>query len=161
MVEYFPGPMVVDADALNALAKNKEVLLKAKGVRILTPHTGEMSRLTGISVRDIEASRKKTALDFARYYNCVVVLKGHRTVIVSSEGKIAVSTTGNVGMATAGSGDVLTGMIAAFLAQGIGPFKAAYWGAHCHGRAGDLAAKLKSKVSLIASDIIDTIDQVL
>ncbi|MBI3602190.1 MAG: NAD(P)H-hydrate dehydratase [Candidatus Omnitrophica bacterium] len=155
MVEYYPGPMVVDADALNALAKNKNPLMKAHGPRILTPHTGEMARLTGKTVAEVEGNRKKIALDFARRWQCVIVLKGHRTVIASPDGKTAVNSTGNVGMATAGSGDVLTGMIAAFLAQGMSPFEAARWGAYVHGQAGDKAAKAKSKVSLIASDMID------
>ncbi|MBF0489398.1 MAG: NAD(P)H-hydrate dehydratase [Candidatus Omnitrophica bacterium] len=161
MVEHYPGPMVVDADALNAVAKNLKVLLKAKGPRILTPHVGEMARLTGISIPEIEAHRKRIALDFARQYHCVLVLKGHRTVIVSPEGKITVNTTGNVGMATAGSGDVLTGMMVAFLAQGIEPFETARFGVYLHGLAGDYAAKLKFKIGMIALDIIEHIPYAL
>ena len=157
MIEHYPGSMVVDADALNALAKNLEILLKAKGQRILTPHAGEMSRLTGKSIAEIEKNRKKIALDFARQYHCVLVLKGHRTVIASAYGKVFVNTTGNVGMATAGSGDVLSGVIAAFLAQAIEPFEAARLGVYYHGKAGDRAAKVKSKASLIATDIIEQI----
>jgi len=161
MIEHFPGPMVVDADALNALAKNVKVLPRAKGPRILTPHEGEMSRLIGRSTKDVKANRKEIALYFALHNNCTVVLKGHRTLIASAYGKVVVNTNGNVGMATAGSGDVLTGVIAAFLAQGIAPFEAARLGVYCHGKAGDLAAKAKSKASLIATDIIDYLPKVI
>ena len=161
MVEHYPGPMVVDADALNALAKDLKCLLKAKGLRVLTPHVGEMARLTGETVKYIEKNRKEVALNFAHQHDCVLVLKSCRSVIASAQGKLITNTTGNVGMATAGSGDVLTGMIAAFLGQGIEPFEAVRFGAHTHGRAGDLAAKQKGKVSMIASDIIDCIPKVL
>ena len=156
MIEHYPGPMVVDADALNALAKNLKLLRNAKGPRILTPHDGEMARLMGKSSMDCVS-----ASDFVRQNNCILVLKGHRTIIASSQGKLVVNTTGNVGMATAGSGDVLTGMIAAFLAQGIEPFQSARLGVYYHGKAGDLAAKAKSKISLIATDIINSIPEVL
>ena len=99
----------------------------------------------------------KTARDFAGRYNCTLLLKGNRTVIASCDGRTYINKTGNVGMATAGSGDVLTGMIAAFLSQGMRPFDAAKYGAYYHGKAGDLAVKKKSKISLIASDIIEHI----
>jgi hydroxyethylthiazole kinase-like uncharacterized protein yjeF len=123
----------------------------------LTPHAGEMSRLTDQSVKEIEGSRLKITRDFARCYNCVLLLKGHHTVVASPQGKSYINRTGNVGMATAGSGDVLTGMITAFLGQGMGPFDAAKYGAYYHGKAGDLAASAKTKVSMIASDIIEYI----
>ena len=152
-----PKPLVVDADALFALAGHVDILKKAKGPRILTPHTGEMSRLTGQSGKVIEAHRSKIACDFAHQYNCVLLLKGHQTVVASSDGKSYVNKTGNVGMATAGSGDVLTGMITAFLGQGMNGFDATKYGAYYHGKAGDLAAVKKTKVSMIASDIIEQI----
>ena len=152
-----PIPMVIDADALFALAGHVQILLKAKAVRVLTPHTGEMSRLINRPVKEIEAGRSKAARDFARRFNCVLLLKGHRTVVASPEGKTYINQTGNAGMATAGSGDVLTGMIAAFLGQGMPSFDAARSGAYYHGKAGDLAAKKMSKASMMASDIIDQI----
>jgi len=161
VIIHCPKPLVIDADALFALAGHTQILLKAKAVRVLTPHCGEMSRLTGLSVKKIEEARVKTARDFARRYNCVLLLKGHRTVVASPEGKTYLNKTGNVGMATAGSGDVLTGMITAFLGQGMGPFDAAKYGAYYHGKAGDLAAKAKSKVGLIAIDIIEQLHAVL
>jgi NAD(P)H-hydrate epimerase len=154
MVRECPCPMVVDADALNALAGHTDVLLKAKGPRILTPHPGEMGRLTGLNRKEVDKDRKITARTFARQYHCVLVLKGHRTVVASPDGKIFVNTTGNSGMATAGSGDVLTGMVAAFLAQGLLSFEAAKAAVYAHGKAGDLAAKEHGKAGMIATDLI-------
>jgi ADP-dependent NAD(P)H-hydrate dehydratase / NAD(P)H-hydrate epimerase len=155
VIIHCPKPLVIDADALFALAGHAQILLKAKGARVLTPHSGEMSRLTGQSVRAIEASRLKTARDFARQYHCVLLLKGHRSVAASPQGKTYINHTGNVGMATAGSGDVLTGMITALLGQKLSPFDAAKFGAYYHGRAGDLAARTKGKLGMTALDIID------
>jgi len=154
VIIHCPKPLVVDADALFALAGHAPILLKAKGVRVLTPHLGEMSRLTGQSVKEIEAGRLETARDFAHRYNCVLLLKGHQTVVASVSGKTYINRTGNVGMATAGSGDVLTGMITAFLGQGMDPFDAAKYGAYYHGKAGDLAAHSQGKLGMIAEDII-------
>lgn len=150
-----PLPTVVDADALNMVAGHCEVLREG-GPKVLTPHPGEMARLTGLSRREVEQDRRAVAGDFARRYGVTVVLKGHRTVI-ASEKKTAINRTGNSGMATAGSGDVLTGMIGALLAQGIAPFEAALWAAQWHGAAADLAVRAIPKVSLLATDIIDAI----
>ena len=161
VIVHCPKPLVIDADALFALGGHTQILLKAEGPRILTPHCGEMSRLANQSIRVIEASRLKTARDFARLYNCVILLKGHRTVLASPQGKTYINHTGNVGMATAGSGDVLTGMITAFLGQGMGPFDAAKYGAYYHGKAGDLAARLQGKLGMTASDIIDCLKEAL
>ena len=164
LVEHYPGPMVVDADALYALVETQNfvsLLIKAKGPRVLTPHAGEMARLTKKTVKEIEGNRQGAALEFARQNKCILVLKGHRSVIASFNGKIIVNTTGNVGMATAGSGDVLAGMIAAFLAQGIDPFEAARWGVYYHGKAGDWAMRRMGKVSLMATDLIEAIPKVL
>src|SRR5206468_2436353 len=108
-----PKPMVIDADALNILARDRRPLGRNPATKILTPHPGEMARLTDLTIRKVQANRKAIALDFARQHNCVLVLKGHHTVVASPDGKIYVNRNGNAGMATAGSGDVLTGMIAA------------------------------------------------
>ena len=156
-----PKPLVIDADALYALAGHAEVLRKTDTLKILTPHPEEMARLIDRSKDYVEKNRRQTALEFARKYGCVVLLKGHRTVVASPQGKLYVNTTGNAGMATAGSGDVLTGMIAALLGQGLAGFEAAQFGAYWHGKAGDLAAKAKTKASMIASDIIDNIPNAL
>ncbi len=154
-------PLVIDADGLNALVGHLELLFKTETPKILTPHPGEMARLLKLKKETVEENRKLIAKDFAQKYNCVLLLKGHHTVVASETGKCYVNTTGNPGMATAGSGDVLTGMIAAFLAQGFSAFDAAKYGAYYHGLAGDLAAKAKGRVSLIASDMIDYISQAI
>ncbi len=161
VIIHCPKPLVIDADALFALGGHTQILLKAKAARILTPHTGEMSRLTDQPIKAIEAGRLKTAYDFARRYNCVLLLKGHRTVVASPEGKTYINRTGNAGMATAGSGDVLTGMITAFLGQGISAYEAACWGAYLHGAAGDHVLKVKFKTGMIAMDIIESIPYVI
>lgn len=147
-------PLVVDADALNALAASPAGFPKAPpGVpRILTPHPGEFARLCGTQTKQVQVDREAQAVDFARQQGAVVVLKGHGTVITDGE-KVAINTTGNSGMATGGSGDVLTGLIAALLAQGMAPFCAAHLGAYLHGLAGDLAAADFGAPGLIASDL--------
>ena len=154
-------PIVIDADGLNALVGHLDVLKKTKGVKILTPHPGELARLLKVKKEVIESNRKSIAISFSKKYQCIVLLKGNRTVVASAEGKVYINTSGNAGMATAGSGDVLTGMIAALFAQGLSGFEAAKLGAYLHGVVGDLAAKEKTKVSLIASDLIDFIPKAL
>ncbi|MCU0651728.1 MAG: NAD(P)H-hydrate dehydratase [Candidatus Omnitrophica bacterium] len=157
VISEISKPMVIDADGLNALAGHLSILLKRKGIglpTILTPHPGEMSRLSGISAAKVQAARKKVAKELANDYNCVIVLKGHRTVVAGPKVKTYENTTGNPGMASAGSGDVLTGMIAAFLGQNLNAFEATKYAVYLHGLAGDLAGKEKTQISLIASDII-------
>jgi ADP-dependent NAD(P)H-hydrate dehydratase / NAD(P)H-hydrate epimerase len=156
-----PVPLVIDARALSILSKDTSMLGKAKGPRILTPHLGEMCRLTGLTAGHIQKNFDETAKTFARQHRCVLVLKSHRSVVVSPRGEFYRNNTGNAGMATAGSGDVLAGMIAAFLGQGIGAFEAAKFGCYLHGKAGDRAAKRHGKASLIASDLIDHIAEVI
>src|SRR3989338_2502248 len=154
-------PMVIDADALNSLAGHTGVLTKTKTLKILTPHPGEMARLLKFNKDFIQKNRTQVARDFARRFNVIVVLKGHHSVVASPEGKIYINKTGNPGMATAGSGDVLTGMLAAFLAQGLpqglSAFELTKLACYFHGKAGDLAAKDKTMISLIATDIIEKI----
>jgi NAD(P)H-hydrate epimerase len=148
------GPLVIDADGLSALAKvpGGWPAAPAGAPRIITPHPGEFARLLGIDTRSVEADRQALAADFAARNGLVVLLKGHRTIITDGE-RLAVNTTGNSGMATGGTGDVLTGLVTALLAQGMVPFDAARLGAHLHGLAGDLAARELSKPGLIASDL--------
>jgi ADP-dependent NAD(P)H-hydrate dehydratase / NAD(P)H-hydrate epimerase len=148
---------VIDADCLNALAGHLDILRRTRdeGRRtILTPHPGEMSRLLGISVAEVQKNRDTLASKFAKDYRVTLVLKGHRTVISDYKGNFYLNKTGNPGMATAGSGDVLTGIITAFLGQGLDAFSAAKFAVYLHGLAGDLAAKEKTQITLIASDII-------
>ncbi len=157
IIETAKLPLVIDADALNALANNLPSLAKTKTTKILTPHPGEMGRLTLFKTDYIEKHRRSIAQNFAKAYHCVTVLKGHHTVVASENGEVYINKTGNPGMATAGSGDVLTGMIAAFAGQGLSGFEAAKYGTYFHGKAGDLAARYKTRLSMIATDIIDHI----
>jgi NAD(P)H-hydrate epimerase len=151
-------PMVVDADGLNALAARSDVLARPGGPRVLTPHPGEFARLWGSRVEADD--RPAAAIALADRCGVVLVLKGHRT-LVTDGAKKAVNTTGNPGMATGGTGDVLTGLIAALVAQGMTPYDAARLGVHVHGLAGDLAAEDLGQVAMIASDLIRYLPQAL
>jgi ADP-dependent NAD(P)H-hydrate dehydratase len=152
LYEKFDGPAVIDADALNVLAKSSRFLAKPGGPRVLTPHPGEFARLIESDVKAVQADREDLAAKFAAEHGVILLLKGHRTIITDGH-RIAVNETGNSGMATGGVGDVLTGLIAALLGQKMEPFEAAQFGAHLHGLAGDLAAGELSKPGLIASDV--------
>lgn len=148
-------PMVADADGINAFEGKSGLLKNKKGVLVLTPHAGELSRLTGKTLREIEADRIESARTAAQQLNCVMVLKGAPTVTAGPDGRVFVNSTGNSGMATAGAGDVLTGIITGLLAQGASAVHAAVCGVYMHGLAGDLAAAVKTERSLIAGDIPD------
>jgi NAD(P)H-hydrate epimerase len=154
-------PLVLDADGINALIKRLTILKKAKAEVVITPHPGEMARVLNLKTRAIQKNRIKAAKDFAKKYNVVIVLKGHRTVIAERSGRSYINKTGNPGMASGGSGDVLTGMIASFLGQGMSPFQAARTAVYVHGLAGDLAAEEKGETSLIATDILNKLPQAL
>lgn len=152
LVKKIQLPMVLDADALNALAK-EENLLNDITVKILTPHPGEMSRLTGLAQEEILAEPLKVAEIYARKWQAVVVLKCAPTVIAMPDGRVFVNSTGNEGMATGGAGDVLTGTITALLGQGLSANDAALCGVYVHGLAGDIAAK-QGAIGLKAGDIV-------
>ena len=156
IISTIPKPMVIDADALNALAGHLGILRLNPNLKILTPHPEEFSRLAGQSTAYIQKNRETLAKRFACDYNIILVLKGHHTVVASAD-KVYVNKTGNPGMATAGSGDVLTGIISALLGQGLDGWTAAKSGVYLHGLAGDIAAKEKTQAALIASDIIENI----
>ncbi len=145
-------PLVVDADALNALAEDPRELETHAGPRILTPHPVEFARLSGVQA-DSRAAQIAAARKLAKEQKVVVLLKGQHTFITSGSEE-ALNQTGNPGMATGGCGDVLTGIITALICQGLSPFDAAVLGAHVHGLAGDLAASELGQVSLIASDLV-------
>ncbi|MFK7777726.1 MAG: NAD(P)H-hydrate dehydratase [Gimesia sp.] len=147
-------PLIVDADALNALAALDKPLPTAEGPRILTPHPGEFSRLIHKSIEEIEQQREAFSIKFAKQNQVILLLKGANSIITDGT-RIAVNTTGNSGMATGGSGDVLTGLITALSGQGMAAFEAAQLAAHLHGLAGDLAAQKLSQYALIASDLPD------
>jgi NAD(P)H-hydrate epimerase len=154
------SPLVIDADALNIISKDPALWdLVPKG-SVITPHPGEMSRLCGCPIDDILANVNDICIGFANAHGIVCVLKDHATAV--SDGKeLYVNDTGNSGMATAGSGDVLTGIIAALMAQGMTPFAAAVLGVRIHGLAGDHAAQLLGEYSMMASDMIDSIPHVI
>lgn len=153
-------PQVLDADALNVIVlPHHETQLKVEHSerRVWTPHPGEFRRLTGLSPRT-ETERLEAAEEFIDRFGGVLVLKGHRTVIMDGS-RYAINETGNPGMATGGAGDVLTGTIAAFLGQGYSPFDAACLGTHLHGLAGDRARDKVGEVSLIAGDLVEALPQ--
>ena len=150
-------PLVLDADGLNALAEDLSLLKKRAQPLVLTPHPGEMGRLTRLSPEDIQRDRQRIAVEFAKTYNVIVVLKGHHTIVASYDGSVYVNETGNPGMASGGIGDVLTGMIAGLLGQQLSLFDAARLGVYLHGAAGDLAATERGQIGLIASDLVDRI----
>ena len=158
-VENCTAPMVLDADALNCIADNPEILKKRKSDIIITPHPGEMGRLCGITAKEVNADRVNVALRFAEKYGVITVLKGSGTIIASPNGQALLNTTGNSGMATGGSGDVLAGMTAGLLAQGKSAFDCAAAAVYLHGLAGDFAAEKLGKISMLPSDIIDYIAQ--
>ncbi len=160
LTEY-EKPMVLDADALNCLAQQPQLLKKAKAPVIITPHPAEMARLVGATAKDVNADRETVARRFAAEYGVTVVLKGAGTVIASPEGRTLLNTTGNSGMATGGSGDVLAGMCASLTAQGKPPFDCAAAAVYLHGLAGDLAAKRLGKIAMLPSDMIDEIPNAL
>jgi NAD(P)H-hydrate epimerase len=145
---------VFDADGLNALAQQPDILTRGGGPRILTPHPGEFGRLVGKDNEMSTAERRDRAIDLAIRCNAVVVLKGHQTFVTDGH-RSELNTTGNPGMATGGTGDVLTGLLVALLCQGLSPFDAAHLGTYLHGLAGDLAAAELGQVSLIARDLLD------
>ncbi len=153
LVAECPIPLVLDADGLTLMANHVEDFAKTKAPVIITPHPGEMSRLIGVNVDFVQGARVETAREFAKRFGVVVVLKGARTVTASPEGEVFVNSTGNCGMATAGTGDVLTGVIASFVAQGAKPLNAAILGTYIHGLAGDLAKNIFGEHGLIASDV--------
>lgn len=148
-------PLVIDADGLNCLATNLAILREARVPVVLTPHPGEMARLAKMSNADVQSQRLEIARTFACEHHCFLVLKGSRTVIAAPDGKAWVNPTGNPGMASGGMGDVLTGIIGGFLAQGYTPEHVCRLGVFLHGYVGDRAAEEKGEVGIIARDLID------
>jgi len=154
-------PVILDADGLNICAGNIEALKAFKGEMILTPHPGELSRLTGLPVQKIMADRIGTVQHFSNLWNKVLVLKGGPSLIALPDGRVFINPTGNAGMATAGSGDVLTGLIAGLLAQGLKAEDAALAGVYIHGCAGDLAKNKYGEPGMIAGDILKLLPQAI
>ena len=160
-IENCKTPMLLDADALNCIVDNTEILAKIKAPVIITPHPGEMARLVKSTAKEVNADREEIAVNFAKQHNVTVVLKGAGTVVASPEGRVLINKTGNSGMATGGSGDVLAGIAASLLAQGAEPFDAAAAAVYLHGLAGDIAAEQLGKISMLPSDIIAHIHDAL
>jgi ADP-dependent NAD(P)H-hydrate dehydratase / NAD(P)H-hydrate epimerase len=152
-------PLVIDADALNAISANKEWLDILNPQTILTPHPKEMSRLTGVSTQEIQRNRVAIASQFAADHSLTLVLKGSPSLIGLADGTVIINSTGNAGMATGGSGDVLTGIIAGLMAQGIP--QASVAGAYIHGQAGDYFANNESETTLIAGDLLRCLPETL
>lgn len=160
-LEWFPGFVVIDADGVNLLSRNPE-LLKNQGKRmILTPHVGEFSRLTGKTTADILQNLPQEASEFAERYGCICVLKDAPTAVGTPDGSVWVNTTGNNGMSTGGSGDVLTGIVAGLLGQKTEPLEAALLGVWLHGRAGDLAAEQEGRYGLMARHLIEYLPEAM
>lgn len=149
------GPLIIDADGLNLLQGQLDCLAARPGDPvILTPHPGEMARLTGLPVADIEADRFCIARDFARTHGVILLLKGACTLIAAPDGRVNINSSGNSGLASGGSGDVLTGLIGGLLAQGMTPFAAASLAAWLHGRAAEQIAGQRGAAGMTASDLI-------
>ena len=153
-------PMLVDADGLNILASDTGLLKNAPGPRILTPHPGEMSRLTGRTSRQVQENRLEISRDFAMKHKVHLVLKGTDTLVCDPEGRLAVNATGNPGMACGGMGDVLTGIIGGFLAQGLSPWQASCLGVYSHGLAADRLAE-ETGAGYLASEVAHELPYVL
>ncbi|MGB7135575.1 MAG: NAD(P)H-hydrate dehydratase, partial [Acidobacteriaceae bacterium] len=155
LIEKTSQPLVLDADALNILAKHPERIDGRGRTVVLTPHPGEMARLAGISTKEVQARREPLAREFAAKHHVTVVLKGWRTLIAHPDGRIAINTTGNPGMAKGGSGDILTGIVAALLAQHPGqPETAVEAAVYLHGLAADFALREQDEHTLLATDTV-------
>jgi NAD(P)H-hydrate epimerase len=158
LIRRYERPMVIDADGLNIISANKDLLNQLPAGSILTPHPKEFDRLFGDHNSDFD--RLKTAKAKAVALNVIIVLKGHHSFIATPSGENFFNSTGNAGMAKGGSGDVLTGMLTAFLAQGYSPAEAAQFGVYLHGWAGDIAAKKYSMETMLTSHLIDCLGEV-
>jgi NAD(P)H-hydrate epimerase len=162
LLDKSEGPLVLDADALNAFADEPALLVGREGRDvIITPHPGEMARLVGCTVDDLQADRMGIATDFARRHRLYVVLKGYRTLVVTPDGKVFVNPTGCPGMATGGTGDVLAGMLGAWLAQLLDAEAACQLAVYLHGSAGELADADNGEVSMTAGDLVDHISDAI
>lgn len=153
------APVVLDADGINAVAERIELLKKVKAPIVLTPHPAEMARLLKTDTKTVEQNRFKIAEDFAKEYGVYLILKGANTIIASPDGEIVVNTNGNSGMAKAGSGDMLSGILAALLANGEKPFSAAAAAVWLHAAAGDLAKEHRGERAMLPSDMIEELCQ--
>jgi NAD(P)H-hydrate epimerase len=153
LTKHLEGPLLIDADGLNNL--DEETLKERLGVAVITPHPRELSRLCGQSVTEIQDNRIATVRRLSQDWNVVLLLKGAYTVIGSPDGKIFINPTGNSALATAGSGDVLSGFIGGFLAQGLSPLNATLTGAYLHGLAAECLIQKTESNNIVASDLFE------
>ncbi len=155
------GPLLVDADGLNLLAKAPPLLHRRAGPTILTPHPGEMARLCGKTAAEVQHTREATATRFAAEFQSIVVLKGHDTLVALPSGQCFFNKTGGPGLAKAGSGDLLAGLIGGLLAQGLAPADAAICGVYLHGAAADLCAARKSSTGMLPHELTEDLCSLL
>jgi hydroxyethylthiazole kinase-like uncharacterized protein yjeF len=164
-IHQCPIPLVIDADALNILAASTDhgapVVASRGAPTVLTPHPTELGRLLGIPTAEVQADRLSVVREAAARYRCTVLLKGARTLVASPDGRVNMNVTGNPGMGTGGAGDVLTGIVASFLAAGVAGHEAASLGAFVHGLAGDLAAEKRGMTGLTADDLVDHLPEAI
>jgi NAD(P)H-hydrate epimerase len=160
IVKNLSLPMVLDADGLTALSSQLKILPSKKSPVILTPHPGEMARLTHLTIRQVLEDRISISRQFAEQYQVYLVLKGYRTLIVTPQGEITINPTGNPGMASGGTGDVLTGMIGGLISQGMGILPSLQIAVYLHGLAGDRIAAVRGERSLLATDLIGALSSV-
>lgn len=156
VIQNFKGPIVLDADGINCMAAHNDLLRSRTAPTILTPHEGEFIRFTGTPIYD----RVNAALNLAKDLGCIVVLKGHKTIVTDGE-DCYVNHTGNPGMAVGGSGDVLSGIITGLLGQGVSPMDAAACGVWLHGAAGDLCATDLGQLSMLPTDMLNALPRLL
>ena len=156
ILETFEKPVVVDADGINVIAKHMDIVRERKAPTILTPHAGEFARMGGNNAMD----RQTAAVEFAARYGCILLLKGHATVITDGQ-QTYINPTGNAGMAVGGSGDVLAGMIVSLLGQGIAPLTAAACGAWLHGAAGDICAEEIGQYGMLPTDMVEVLPRLM
>ena len=156
VLREFTGPVVLDADGINVLARHMDILRERHHPTILTPHAGEFKRLGG----QIGQDRTAAAIRFAEEYGCILLLKGHETVITDGK-RCFVNPTGNPGMAVGGSGDVLSGIIVSLIGQGIGPLEAAACAAWLHGAAGDICRKEIGQYGMLPSDMLEVLPRLM
>ncbi|PWM38477.1 MAG: NAD(P)H-hydrate dehydratase [Clostridiales bacterium] len=160
VLPHFEGPLVLDADGINALAHGIDILREAPAKVILTPHEGEMARLCRSTIEAVHRDREGAARTLAKDYGVWVVLKGPHTLIASPDGQLLENTSGNSGLAKGGSGDILSGMIGSLLAQGLDPLWAAACGVYLHGAAADLTARRMSRYCMQPPDLLDDLPEI-
>ncbi len=161
LINFLEKPLVIDADALNILSKNIDILNRLNKNIILTPHIAEFSRLSGVEISKIKENPILHASDFAKKYNVTLILKDAVTVVADALGKVSVCPASNSGMATAGSGDVLAGIVTGFLSQGLSPFCAATAGVYAHSAAGNIARELLGERGMTSEDILNCVPKAL